>query len=102
ITAFVDTKDRQLGAVAAGRIDDQHNTLATLQQRLDDTLPELRAQVVVLQRAMEMLKRHAAEASSDRATTVAAASAPPTQSTDDYKYVGFEDAFRGSDDSVAA
>jgi hypothetical protein len=39
ITAFIDTKDRQLSAVAAGRIDEQQKTLAVLQQRLDDTLP---------------------------------------------------------------
>ncbi|HMJ84367.1 MAG TPA: class I SAM-dependent methyltransferase, partial [Vicinamibacterales bacterium] len=105
ITAFIDTKDRQLSAVATGRIDEQQKTLAALQQRLDDTLPELRAQVVVLQRAMEMLKRQAADAESERAVTTAPASAstaaPPRQSADDYKYVGFEDAFRGSDNSVA-
>ncbi len=103
ITAFIDTKDRQLSAVAAGRIDDQQKTLAALQQRLDDTLPELRAQVVVLQRAMEMLKRQAADAGPGQtvATGPASAAAPPSQSTDDYKYVGFEDAFRGSDNSVA-
>ena len=104
ITAFIDTKDRQLSAAAAGRIDDQQKTLAAVQQRLDDTLPELRAQVVVLQRAMEMLKRQAADASPGPTGTTgpATAAAPPSQSTDDYKYVGFEDAFRGSDDSVAA
>jgi O-antigen chain-terminating methyltransferase len=103
ITAFIDTKDRQLSAVAAGRIDEQQKTLAAVQQRLDDTLPELRAQVVVLQRAMEMLKRQAADAGPGRTVTTspASAAAPPSQSTDDYKYVGFEDAFRGSDNSVA-
>ena len=103
VTAFIDTKDRQLSAVAGRRIDDQQKTLAALQQRLDETLPELRAQVVVLQRAMEMLKRQAADAGSERTATTgpASAAAPPGQSTDDYKYVGFEDAFRGSDNSVA-
>jgi SAM-dependent methyltransferase len=102
ITAFIDTKDRQFGAVAWGRIDDQQKTVAALQQRLDDTLPELRAQVVVLQRAMEMLKRQAADTGSERTVTTGPTSAAaPSQSTDDYKYVGFEDAFRGSDNSVA-
>jgi len=107
ITAFIDTKDRQLGAAAGGRIDEQQKTLAALQQRLDDTLPELRAQIGVLQRAMEMLKRQAAETASAPAVTTspvsvsASATAPPSRSTDDYKYVGFEDAFRGSDHSVA-
>src|SRR5712691_4868200 len=49
ITAFVETKDRQLAADAARRIDDQ--------QRIVATLAELRAQLGVLQRAAEMLKR---------------------------------------------
>jgi O-antigen chain-terminating methyltransferase len=106
ITAFVDTKDRQLSANAAARIDDQQQTLTALRQRMDDTLPELRAQVVVLQRAMEMLKHRIAERVTDQAVVAAPAQAGPapvrSESTDDYKYVGFEDAFRGSDESVTA
>jgi O-antigen chain-terminating methyltransferase len=77
---------------------------------MDDTLPELRAQVVVLQRAMEMLKHRIAERVTDQVSVAAPAPAGPApahsksndESTDDYKYVGFEDAFRGSDESVAA
>src|ERR1043165_3019418 len=65
VTAFVDTKDRQLAATAAERIDGQQRTLGALRQRMDDTLPELRAQVVVLQRAMEMLKHRIAERATD-------------------------------------
>ena len=109
ITAFIDTKDRQLSAVAAGRLDEQQTMLAALQQRMDNTLPELRAQVAVLQRAMEMLKRRIAESGPNQAqgtapsTTGEGAAVTRSDSTDDdYKYVGFEDAFRGSDNSVAA
>ena len=104
ITAFVETKDRHQTAVAAGRLD-QH------QRRLDDhapaleAVPELRAQVAVLQRAAAMLKRRAEESPAQAATVAAgpaAAAAAPADASDDYKYVGFEDQFRGSDDSVAA
>ncbi len=105
ITAFVDTKDHQLTAIAARRIDEQQKILATLHQRMEDALPELRTQVAVLQRAMELLKRRITEPVLDQ-TAMAVPdrprAAPATASDDDYKYVGFEDAFRGSDESVAA
>src|SRR5439155_19976699 len=61
ITAFVDTKDRQLTSAAARRMDEQQTHLAALQQRMDEALPETRTQLVVLQRAMEMLKRRVTE-----------------------------------------
>jgi hypothetical protein len=51
---------------------------------------------------MEMLKRQPPTPDRNgRDPRPVSAPAPPTQSTDDYKYVGFEDAFRGSDNSVA-
>src|SRR5690242_1532596 len=49
ITAFVETKDRQLAAESSARID----TVA----RALEPVAELRAQVGVLHRAVEMLKR---------------------------------------------
>ena len=121
ITAFVDTKDRQLTANAAQRLDEQQRILGeqhwilNAQQRILDeqqpflaTLPEVRAQVAALQRATTMLNRRVAEAIPDQTSTAVAGTsgAGPavtrTDSTDDYKYVGFEDAFRGSEESVAA
>jgi len=101
ITAFVDTKERLLAATAAQRLDDQQRLLAALEEKIENGLPEWRAQIAVLQRAMEMLKRR-------RAAPVAAAAELPqttavaTVEDDAYKYVAFEDAFRGSPDSVRA
>lgn len=90
ITGFVETKDRELAAVAAARID--HVT------REINALGELRTHIGVLQRATEMLKRSAASFA-PVANSPAVASSPqaPASTLDDYKYVGFEDAFRGSD-----
>ena len=90
ITGFVETKDRELAAVAAARID--HVT------REINALGELRSHIGVLQRATEMLKRSAASFA-PVANSPAVASSPqaPASTLDDYKYVGFEDAFRGSD-----
>jgi len=101
ITAFVDTKERLLSATAAHRLDEQQRVVAALQQKIEDGLPEWRAQIAVLQRAMEMLKRRGT------APAAAAVEPPPTTAVatvedDAYKYVAFEDAFRGSPDSVRA
>src|SRR4051794_13943107 len=94
ITAFVETKDRLVSAQVTDRFDP-----------LLATVPELRVHLTVLQRATAMLQRRAGETAAVQAGTAAAvtASAPATGgSVDDYKYVGFEDQFRGSEASVAA
>ena len=107
ITAFVETKDRQLAANLSQRLD-QHQIALEAQQPSLQTVPELRAQLAVLQRATGMLKRRIDERLPTEAGATPAATAPagaavaPQDSPDDYKYVGFEDQFRGSDDSVAA
>ena len=51
ITGFVETKDRELAAVAATRVDQVAREI--------QSLGELRTHIGVLQRAMEMLKRSA-------------------------------------------
>ena len=102
ITAFVETKDRHLSAESASRLD----TLA----RALEPIAELRTQVGVLQRAVEMLKRRATSAtntadapsSADGVRIEAPHAAHASQSDDDYKYVGFEDEFRGSDREIGA
>jgi SAM-dependent methyltransferase len=105
ITAFVETKDRQMAAQAAQRLDG-HQRLLEQQQPLLETVPEMRAQIAVAQRATGMLKRRLESIADGAAPATAGQPVPrPAESSagsdDDYKYVGFEDQFRGSDDSVA-
>lgn len=112
ITLFVETKDRQLAANAAQRLDDQQQQIRDAHQQFLDALPELyaqtelHAQIALLQRATHMLKRRLAEPTADPLPAAAPSSDAPatrgTESIDDYKYVGFEDQFRGSDESVGA
>jgi 2-polyprenyl-3-methyl-5-hydroxy-6-metoxy-1,4-benzoquinol methylase len=109
ITAFVETKDRVVVAGTAARLDAQAQAIGAL--------PDLRAQVGVLQRATQMLHRElelvdSRESRADsRQSPVGnpqssagsrqspATSHPPL---DDYKYVGFEDRFRGSGEDIRA
>ena len=100
ITAFVESKDREVSAKTSARVD-----------RIDAevrSLSELRTQIAVLTRATEMLKR---ERSSVSESTVGAGPGvgpgadtlvrPYKESEPDaYKYVAFEDQFRGSDDAI--
>jgi SAM-dependent methyltransferase len=103
ITAFIDTKDRQVAGAAAARVDERFQLL--------EAVPELRAQVGVLQRAVQMLKREFASGvprtepatvtPDNRGRPPAAAQAqagPP----DDFKYLAFEDRFRGADEDIEA
>ena len=86
ITVFVETKDRQLAATASARLDAVHDT---------------QAQVAVLQRATQMLTRRLGEGAAV-APPVTMAAAPVASTADDYKYVAFEDQFRGSTDEIRA
>jgi 2-polyprenyl-3-methyl-5-hydroxy-6-metoxy-1,4-benzoquinol methylase len=95
ITAFVESKDRHLAAGVGER-------LATIAQRLEP-IAELRTQVTVLQRALGGMTRDTAPSpAAARAAAVDAAPAPSAApgSGDDYKYVAFEDQFRGSGDAI--
>jgi SAM-dependent methyltransferase len=93
ITAFVETKDRAVVAGTAAQLDAQGQAIGSL--------PDLRAQVGVLQRATQMLKRElvdSRQSSVDSRQPPAASHRP----LDDYQYVGFEDRFRGSDEDIRA
>jgi len=99
ITAFVETKDRQLAADVARRIDALAPSL--------EAVGELRTQVGVLQRALETLKRAATTDHTPRVQSSLASAQPSTtdrpssaRADDEYKYVGFEDQFRGTDQAV--
>ena len=98
VTAFVESKDRQIDSASAGRLDAQQQTL--------DTLPDLRAQVAILQRATHMLTRMADESKAPQppmtTPTPTSAAGGAAGSPEDYKYVAFEDQFRGSVDDIRA
>ncbi len=108
ITAFVETKDRELAASTAARIDGIERTA--------EAIAELRTQMGVVQRTVAALSR---ELSRDAATlggTLSHASpAAPASAHDpsargtpartmprvpDVTYVAFEDHFRGADETI--
>jgi SAM-dependent methyltransferase len=96
ITAFVDTKDRELQARLVRRLDELAPTLATV--------AELRTKVTVLQRTMDMVTRTLAAPVTTAPEPVAPLStqAAARANLDDVTYVGFEDEFRGSEEAILA
>jgi SAM-dependent methyltransferase len=109
ITAFVETKDREIAASLDARLGGQAQAV--------QAMADLRAQVAVLQRATQMLKRelesrpvpsHQPPATRLRLPETPASfgearqSAEGATAADAYKYVGFEDQFRGSDEEISA
>jgi SAM-dependent methyltransferase len=90
ITEFVESKDRQLAADARAHAESIARAL--------EPIAELRAQIAVLRRAVEAIvsrQSPAVDQSSSVASPQSKGSIP-----DDYKYVGFEDQFRGSDAAI--
>lgn len=119
VTLFVDTRDRAVGGqarvVAAGLsavTDDaikRHESIAARVERLAgrlDGLGEVRATASLAQQTALSLKREverlmASGPARQVPATDAAASVPaPPPALDAYKYVGFEDAFRGSREEI--
>jgi SAM-dependent methyltransferase len=113
ITAFVDTRDRALGGIAASHA-------ATLEPAIA-SIGELRTQVTVLQRGVQMLQRqsvasHQSPVTSQQSSVVSQQSSvvsqqssvgsesairSPQSAIQDLKYLAFEDQFRGSDETIA-
>jgi SAM-dependent methyltransferase len=89
ITAFIETKDREIVASVDARLGGQGQAV--------EGMADLRAQVAVLQRAMQMVKREL-----DQSPVTSHQSPVGSRQSDanDYKYVGFEDQFRGSDAEI--
>jgi SAM-dependent methyltransferase len=100
ITGFVESKDRHLAAGVQERLGTLAHGLAPI--------AELRTQVGVLQRALRTMARdvttepaavdHSREMGGQAFPASALAAIAPE---DDYKYVGFEDEFRGTDEAIA-
>ncbi|HEY0872228.1 MAG TPA: class I SAM-dependent methyltransferase [Vicinamibacterales bacterium] len=116
ITAYVDTKDRQMGGgalvlnaalsdVAEGQAK-YRESFAAREARMNAALAgqdELRAMLGVAQQAIASLKRHMESALRGPQSAVRGAEpAALAPSLDAYKYVGFEDQFRGSQDVIRA
>jgi len=116
ITLYVDTRDRYVAGLPSGLFaaissvsDDQQKrweSMAARERRSDLAVDDLRAAVAVLQRAVQTIKRglERAESSAPPATDAAAATPEALRadatSLDSYKYVGFEDRFRGSPQQI--
>src|SRR5712692_2476379 len=93
ITAFVESKDRQLAADATARAE----AIARALEPVD----ELRVQITVLRRAVEALSSHqSSDVGEQSAINQQSAISNQQSRGDDYKYVGFEDQFRGSDAAI--
>jgi SAM-dependent methyltransferase len=95
ITAFVESKDREVAAIAGARLDEL--------QRAIDPMAELRTQMAVAQRAIQALTRQQSAGDSRQSAIGSRESAVGNQrsgaarpATDDYKYLAFEDQFRGA------
>ena len=97
ITAFVESRDRLVAATAAARLDEHEQLL--------NQLPDIQAQLAVLQRATQMLTRSVGQQSEKPSALspqpfVSSPFAGSPQPSRDYQYVAFEDRFRGSDDEI--
>ena len=91
ITAYVDTKDRDVAAAASARLDAHDRNL--------EAVPDLTSRVAVLQRATAMLTRELAPTDTARPITETGPVAGGNR-LDQFKYVAFEDQFRGSDEDI--
>jgi SAM-dependent methyltransferase len=125
ITAYVDTRDRQAGAGALV-LNAAISEVAEAQAKYRETIEarehrhrtraevlaaaheELRAMMGVAQHAIASLRRHLESGSvgplvpGSVSPQVAASDQAFAPSLDSYKYVGFEDQFRGSRDAIRA
>jgi SAM-dependent methyltransferase len=94
ITLFVESKDREIVANASARFEAVNRSL--------EPMAELRAQMSVVQRAIQTLTRSSANASSTTAQAAPREAARPVPGPNpDFKYVAFEDEFRGSAATIA-
>src|SRR5712691_11579811 len=102
ITAFVDTKDRQLGADEARRFEALGPAL--------ESIGDLRTQLGVMQRTVQTLARHQSPAAGQQPPITNSQSISNQQSAirnpqsairnDEITYLAFEDQFRGSGESI--
>jgi SAM-dependent methyltransferase len=116
ITLFVDTRDRTAGATVNAGLSAISNdwlkrweSLDARERRFQDrvaSLDDLRATTALAQQTATALKREVerliAGGSSGSAGSAGSTGTGPPIDLDSVKYVGFEDAFRGSEDAIRA
>lgn len=110
ITPYVDTKDRHVAGLmhglAAGlsglseEIQKRWESMVARERRYDAQVNDVRTTLSVMQRAVQTLKREL-ETSATGASGAIGASGATGAGLNSYKYVGFEDQFRGSQDDIA-
>jgi SAM-dependent methyltransferase len=110
ITLYVDSKDRALAASLRAVVDalaDEllrgSESLRTRERRLEDirsALTALQERTLMLKRELERQSAAAPAAPRPAAATQTHAAGRSEPSIDSYKYVGFEDLFRGSQSDV--
>jgi O-antigen chain-terminating methyltransferase len=110
VTPYVDTKDRYVAALPHGlaaaisglgdEMQKRWESMASRERRYEALVDEVRSTLSVVQRAVQTMKRELE--GRGPAAAAGAAAAPPSSggSLDSYKYVGFEDAFRGSQHEI--
>ena len=120
VTAYVDTKDRLVAGSVMSVYDALVNALTDEMQKRWESLgvrdarldarvaaiaashEDVRAVLATLQQATYTLKREMEPASEAAAAGASSQKPPAAGSLDSYKYVGFEDRFRGSPGEIRA
>jgi SAM-dependent methyltransferase len=117
ITPYVDTKDRQVAglmhglAAGLGALGDElqkrWESMVARERRYDAQVTDVRTTLGVMQRAVQTLKRELEKVAVEGVAGTHAASAgegtptaPLAVAVNSYKYVGFEDQFRGSEHDI--
>jgi SAM-dependent methyltransferase len=108
VTPYVDTKDRYVAALPHGlaaaisglgdEMQKRWESMAAREERYEAVVNEVRSTLSVVQRAVQTMKRELESRGAAGVHPAVASGAPllsPGAALDSYKYVGFEDAFRG-------
>ena len=109
ITPFVDTRERvnlrdfsaTLDALA-DEVRKRWDSTTAWERRLESSVEDIRSTTAAAQQVSQTLKRELERLGRNAPSPARAASGPMLsgQALDSYKYVGFEDAFRGSTDDI--
>jgi 2-polyprenyl-3-methyl-5-hydroxy-6-metoxy-1,4-benzoquinol methylase len=110
ITPYVDTKDRQVAGLmhglAAGlsalgdEFQKRWEWMVAHERRYENQVNDVRTTLSVMQRAVQTMKRELQAVLSATGETGPTGAASADASLDSYKYVGFEDQFRGSEHDI--